>query len=180
MQEQWRDIPGYSGHYQASNRGRIRSVDRTVRSKGDGVCKLKGQIMQSSVRCKYGYRSVSLRRGGKSAKNFLVHRLVALAWLGPRPPRQWVRHGPNGKLDNSIGNLCYGTPSENAFDRIRDGTMYEQCKSRGVRRSDGVEFLSIADAARESNCDPSNIAACCRGDRYKTVGGYGWQFIKWT
>lgn len=31
MQEQWKDIPGYEGRYQASTLGRIRSVSHKVR-----------------------------------------------------------------------------------------------------------------------------------------------------
>ena len=171
-QEQWRDIPSYEGFYQASNLGMIRSVDRTVRSKGDGVQHLKGKPMRTNTFNKYGYASVALRRDGFST-TFLVHSLVALTWIGPRPHGKQVRHGRNGRLDNSVGNLCYGTPTENSVDRVRDGTMLV----KPVRRSDGMEFPSVAAAGRESACDPSNIAACCRGDRYKTVGGYGWNFI---
>ena len=175
MQEQWQDVPGYEGYYQASNRGRIRSIDRTVRSKGSGVRKQRGQTMHLGICGGYGYLKVALRRGGTS-KTFYVHKLVALTWLGPYPLGQQVRHGSNGHLDNSVENLCYGTATENARDRVRDGTMFNDAV-RGVRRSDGVEFVTMADAARESNCDASNIAACCRGDRYKSVGGYGWEFL---
>jgi hypothetical protein len=175
MQEQWRDIPGYEGYYQASSLGRIRSVDRFVRARGDGVRKLKGQFIKAvSSGNIYGYLYVALRKKG-THKNFCIHKLVALTWLGPYPPGKQVRHGPNGHLDNSVENLCYGTPTENSLDRIRDGTMYN-INAKRVRRGDGVEFPSIGEAARESNCDPSNIRACCIGDRYKTVGGYKWEF----
>jgi hypothetical protein len=176
MQEQWRDIPGFEGFYQASNLGRIRSVDRDVRTRGGGHRRLKGQIMRINT-TKSGYHRVTLRKEG-TRKAFFIHKLVALTWLGPYPPGQQVRHGPNGHLNNSVENLCYGTPSENALDRIRDGTMYLTGKTRKVRRSDCVEFPSIGEAARETNCDASNLRACCRGDRYKTVGGYGWEYIQ--
>lgn len=40
--EEWRDIPGYEGRYQASNMGRIRSVDEFVRcGKGGKGSRLK-------------------------------------------------------------------------------------------------------------------------------------------
>ncbi len=118
--------------------------------------------MRTSSCGRDGYLDVTLRKEG-TRKAFRVHKLVALAWIGPYPPYQQVRHGPNGKLDNSVGNLCYGTVLENSRDRARDGTMFKDKSIKGVRRGDGVEFVTMADAARESNCDPSNIGACCRG-----------------
>ena len=48
--------------------------------------------------------------------------MVAEAFIGPRPPGLEVLHGDGGKLDNSLPNLRYGTPVDNAADRIRDDT----------------------------------------------------------
>lgn len=48
--------------------------------------------------------------------------LVAPTFLGPRPPGQVVRHGPGGKLDDSVENLSYGTKSQDHEDKVRDGT----------------------------------------------------------
>jgi hypothetical protein len=28
--ERWRQVPGYEGHYEVSDRGRVRSIDRVV------------------------------------------------------------------------------------------------------------------------------------------------------
>jgi len=46
-----------------------------------------------------------------------------LTFVGPPPPGQLTRHGPNGIRDNSLANLCYGTPWENMHDKLRDGTQ---------------------------------------------------------
>lgn len=42
MEEVWRDIPGYIGYYQVSNRGRVRSLERVV-AQGQRI--LRGRIM---------------------------------------------------------------------------------------------------------------------------------------
>ena len=131
--------------------------------------------MRLNTSAKDGYIKVSLRKEG-GIRTFRVHKLVAPTWIGSCPPGKQVRHGPNGKLDNSISNLCYGTAIEDARDKVRDGTLFGG-NIKGVRRSDGVEFITLADAGRESNCRSSSICACCKGDRYKT-GGYGWEYIK--
>lgn len=95
-----------------------------------------------------------------------------VAWIGPCPEGQQIRHGPNGVTDNSVSNLCYGTRSEDQYDRRRDGTH----GGRSVKRSDGAEFISMAIAAEESGCGSSNICKVCRG-KAQTAGGYKWKYI---
>jgi hypothetical protein len=46
---------------------------------------------------------------------------VAESRLGPRPFGKQVLHADDQPLNSSIGNLAYGTPAENAADRIRNG-----------------------------------------------------------
>lgn len=33
-------------------------------------------------------------------------------------------------------------------------------------------------AAADNNINPSSIGKCCRGVKYKTVGGYKWQYVQ--
>ena len=44
MQEEWKDVPGYEGYYQASMLGRIRSLDRVVKHVGHDMF-IKGRVM---------------------------------------------------------------------------------------------------------------------------------------
>lgn len=170
MRECWRDIPDFEGYYEASTLGRIRSVDRIVGCACNSVRAVKGHITpQHSHNTPIPYRAVNLHRQGNHY-TALVHRLVAITWLGPVPPGYEVRHGENGFADNSVSNLCYGTRSDNEKDKIRDGT---RCKR--VKRSDGAEFDSILEAAEHSGCHASRITAVCKGSR-KTTGGYGWTY----
>ena len=122
MEEIWKDIPGYEGRYQASSEGRIRSVDQliaVISKNGKTYTRFhKGRIKtptpnNSSV----PYLTVGL--GHKGCRP-LVHRLVALAFLGPCPEGQEVRHLNNDFLDNRIANLAYGTHLENMADATRD------------------------------------------------------------
>ena len=85
---------------------------------------VRGKILAYPISGDYGYRRVSMYRDAKHTLRS-VHILVAAAFLGPRPEGMEVRHGPNGKLDNTLANLSYGTPIENARDRKRDGTHCE-------------------------------------------------------
>ncbi len=171
MNEQWRDVVEYEGYYQVSDLGRVRSIDRVVLHGWGGPKRLKSRILQSTPRNQHGHLAVNLCKNGID-RTIYVHQLVAEAWIGPCPKGQRVRHGLNGKLDNSVSNLCYGTPSEDGLDMRRDGT-HTGCP---VRRSDGVEFINITVAAEESSCNRSLICAVCRGRR-KTAGGFGWAYI---
>ncbi len=171
--ERWRDVPDYVGYYQASDRGRVRSLDRTAKHGYGGTKNLKGQFLKPAPAKSYGHLVVVLCKNG-ACRSVYVHQLVMLAFVGTCPPGEQIRHGPNGLLDNSVGNLCYGTPAQDYLDRIRDGTS----NNRAVRRSDGKEFISLAEAAKETCCDSSCISKICKGQTgYKTSGGYGWEYI---
>jgi hypothetical protein len=124
--EEWRPVPGAEGRYEVSSLGRVKSLKRTVRSMR------RGRVGQRTVPEKilslakdsdgYFMASFSLVEGGKS-KSHKVHQLVAAAFLGERPEGMWVLHGPNGRSDNSVSNLYYGTPRQNVQDKWRDGTV---------------------------------------------------------
>ena len=76
--EIWRDIPGWEGLYQASNFGRIRSVDRY-----DRLGRFhKGVIRQPGDNGK-GYLVLPLKKDGRQTMTS-IHRLVASTFL-PNP-----------------------------------------------------------------------------------------------
>lgn len=50
-----------------------------------------------------------------------MHRLVLEAFVGPRPRRMVARHLDGDQSNNAVGNLAWGTPSENATDRLDHG-----------------------------------------------------------
>lgn len=161
---------GFEGLYQAGNLGGVRSLDRVVRHNLGGPKKLKGRILQPGL-SSHGYLRVNLSKNG-IVTNMEVHRVVAAAWIGPCPDGMEVCHGPNGKLDNSVSNLRYDTRTNNNLDKRRDGT---DC-GKPVRRSDGVEFISMRTAAEKTGCNHQSISMVCKG-RQKTAGSYGWKFI---
>lgn len=111
-EEIWKDIPDYEGLYQVSSIGRVRSLDRPHR---------KGQLLSINKKSRYGHVGVNLCKNGHN-KPFSVHKLVALAFIGPRPEKMEVRHLNGIANDNRVENLVYGTSKENAADAIKHGT----------------------------------------------------------
>lgn len=122
MSEIWKDIPGYEGRYQASTEGRIRSVDRVLRRQlkhgKTGHRKCPGKIKTPTPSNAYiPYLKVWLH-GENGKKCYLLHRIIALTFLGDCPAGQEVRHLNNDYLDNRAENLAYGTHGDNMTDTV--------------------------------------------------------------
>ena len=116
LSEEWRPVPGTDGAYEVSSLGRLRSWINTRRVRQD-----EPKIMNPTIG-KRGYRVWCHRLSGKEQR-LTVHRTVALAFHGDPGPGRWeVRHLDNDELNNQASNLAWGTPAENAADRVRAGT----------------------------------------------------------
>ena len=115
MTEQWLPVVGFE-FYEVSDQGRVRSISRH-----DSRSHWREGIILKPAHSRKGHFTVCLYLDGKPVRK-QIHSLVAEAFIGPRPPGQEVRHGPNGRYDNSVDNLCYGTRAENHADMARDGT----------------------------------------------------------
>jgi NUMOD4 motif/HNH endonuclease len=118
--EEWRDIDGYEGFYQISNRGQVASLQRQVKHPGGGFATLTGRILKESLTGS-GYPFVALCRDGMTRQH-MVHRLVAKAFLGSAAdPRLQVNHKNGNKVDNQASNLEWVTPSQNLRHAVRVG-----------------------------------------------------------
>lgn len=169
---EWRDIVGYEGLYQVSSDGQVRSLDRVVKH-GRFDKTLKGCLLHQFNNGTGNYLGVCLSKMGEARKTD-VHVIVASAFLGKRPEGLDILHGVLGNRNNSVSNLRYGTKSENQHDRYRDGTH----RGLAVRRSDGVIFQSMRQAARQTGreCSQSGIRRCCQGVQ-AVCGGFRWELI---
>lgn len=107
--EKWRDIPGYEGFYKVSSYGRVRSLDIEKSNHSGGVWIEKGRVLKPSTN-RGGYNAVILVMYKKN-KSHLVHRLVALAFLGKSNLE--VNHKDKNTRNNNLENLEYVTKREN-------------------------------------------------------------------
>jgi hypothetical protein len=125
--EEWREVPGFPA-YRVSSHGRVWSGQRHGHIKA-GTAWGGGRILK--LLHKAGYPYVVLYPG---QRHFFVHQLVTLAFIGPCPPGQEVRHIHDyTKTNVHASNLGYGTPSENAHDRSRHGTNPNVAKTHCLR-----------------------------------------------
>lgn len=129
MKEVWKDIQGYEGLYQVSNLGRVRHLPYTIKWGG----KLEHRPLKEMNQHKNsnGYCIVILSKNSKS-KKFLVHRLIAQAFI-PNPDNlPEVNHIDEDKSNNKVNNLewCdrkynvnYGTRTERAVKTRKENTL---------------------------------------------------------
>lgn len=130
--EEWKPVPNYDGFYDVSNLGRIRSVPR--KSSSGGVLKpcLDGG----------GYPSVQLRGGNHDKPLYIqVHRLVAAAFIGPRPINLVVDHINRVKTNNTLQNLRYVTQSDNCKNREIRGGLSNITRICKTKTKDGEERI---------------------------------------
>ena len=103
--EIWKDIPGYEGIYQASNYGRIRTVEGKITyTKLHGKRAWKSRVLKGRGDNPKTGKRVSLWKDGVS-KDYLVARLVALTFLGTPPEGFTVNHKDGNRMNNRIDNL---------------------------------------------------------------------------
>ncbi len=117
-----RPIPGYPDYF-ASDKGEIFSMKRRMSDKRSDTIRMRKLRPGKDTK---GYNYLVLYKGPKEHRNERVCRLVLLSFVGPPPPNMETCHGPNGKADDSLKNLSWGTKKKNYnADKKRDGTLLE-------------------------------------------------------
>lgn len=111
MTEIYKDIQGYEGLYQISNLGNVKSLN--YRHTG------KEKILSCGNNNK-GYFVVNLCKNGK-LEQFLVHRLVANAFIQNPENKPCVDHINTIRTDNRVSNLRWCTQKENCNNEISKG-----------------------------------------------------------
>lgn len=140
LKERWADIPGYEGLYQVSDQGRVKHLV---------YGKVKQERILKNNNHPGGYLMVVLSRNGKE-KNCLVHRLVALAFIGDRPDLS-INHKDGNKRNNRPSNLEYLTLADNNKHARENGlARYAIGEKVGLAKLKASEVAEIKRMFRSS------------------------------
>lgn len=107
-----------------------------------------------------GYLRVGLLQGDRQ-RHFMVHHLVLLAWVGPRPEGMDAAHNDGNKLNNDVANLRYDTRKGNLSDRAIHGTLLNGSRSRLAK-------LTEADVIEIRQLRAGGMTLQAIGDRFGT------------
>jgi hypothetical protein len=154
--EDWKKVPNYTG-YEASSFGRVRSFKH----------KSSKILSQSNLS---GYKRVVLSENGL-ARDWLVHRLVALAFLPNPENKPEVNHIDGDKTNNRLENLEWNTTSENqkhsqSVLKNRNGRSKLTPEQITLAKEKVASGISRAEVGRELGVGKSCISRLILGRTY--------------
>ncbi len=163
--DDWRDVPGYEGLYQASPSGVIRSVvKRSASCRG---------TLKTSVRPD-GYANVSLFDREGSPTTFTAHKVILTTFRGPRPPGCQAAHLNGVRTDNRLTNLIWATVKENHSHKRIHGT-----DSAGERNPQSVlSEAAVAEIRRDYRPYSRTFGTTALAKRYGVTPNTIWTVVK--
>lgn len=110
--EIWKPVPGYEGLYEASDQGRVRSLDVRVPMRWGATRIRRGRILRHNI-TQTGYPSVMLSKSSQQLR-VTVHRIVAVAFgLVDGGDDAEIDHINRDRADPRLVNLRRATSSQN-------------------------------------------------------------------
>lgn len=170
----WKPIAGFEGFYEISSDGRVRSLDRIVKTDKRTAQRLRGRELRPAI-ASTGYKCVVLCGNGKPGRTHNIHSLLAEAFIGPRPQGAVVDHIDGNRANNALTNLRYTTQGDNArnvtkassksgaLGVYKNGTGWQaQIVWRGARHYLGTfrtipEAISARDAFKKNRLPDVDI-----------------------
>jgi len=169
-----KDIAGYEDFYSVTKFGEVFS-------------KRRGIFLKGFLGGGYRYRAVSLCVA-RHQKVFMIHRLVAKAFIENPERKREVNHIDGDKLNNSVENLEWVTAKENVQHAIRTGlrsatpckeTLFKKGFDAKRSKLTEADVITIRDRhmigetfrsiSKDYPVNESNIRRACKGQAFKTI-----------
>lgn len=154
--ELFRDIRGYEGLYQASTKGRVKSLSRQ-KWNGYQFITTKERILAPRIDNK-GYVHYALYKKG-IRKDFKGHYLILNTFVKNVSNKKQINHKDGIKSNNALSNLEYNTPSENIIHAYENNLIKNKKRKYKYNKQDPMvcldKYRSIAiERATEINSKP--------------------------
>lgn len=170
--ETWKAIAGYEGRYEISSCGRVKSL-------------ITNKILTPKVQNK-GRLHIILS-DGEMRKSYLIHRLVAEAFIPCNDRSLTINHIDENPQNNCVENLEWCTLHEN-MSKYLENHPEKRWYGGGRKEKNPIPIKQIAisgevikiwrspiEIKKALGFSDWSIKECCKGNR-KTAYGYKWQF----
>ena len=148
--------------YEVSSDGRVRN-------------KKRGNILKNRL-TQFGYIDVylsdpTLKRGGKY---WLVHRLVAMAFISNPEGKPHIDHIDGNRINNDENHAFPLATQRKRYGHKNMKAIAQYTKDNRLV----AKFNSIKEAYRETGICPDTIRKCAHHEYgHKTAGNYYWEFV---
>lgn len=144
----WKNVVGYEGIYEVSNMGLVRThKDKVTSNARYGVRRWKQRVLKDKTPNGRDVR-VTLWKDGKP-KDFLVHRLVAEAFIPIIEDKTSINHIDGNPKNNHVSNLEWCDYTENNNHAFDNDLM--TCNQKVIlvdkKTSEPLLFRSLAKAS---------------------------------
>lgn len=169
MKEEWKQVPGYEGIYEASNTGKIRTCEgKTTYSDFHGARVWQSRELKGCGDNPDTGKIVGLWKNGQ-CKRFLFARIIAATWLGLNIHEKYVagksltvNHKDGDRLNNSLDNLEVVSMKENMRHAMDTGlqTWLKSIVLINTKTLQETKYKSYSDAGRAIGRSVGYISGC--------------------
>ena len=168
MEEIWKPIKGYENLYEVSNTGKVKSL------------KYRKKYEQKEIAInlrKDGYLQVQLNKQGHQ-KIYLVHRLVAQAFLDNPDNKPYINHLDCDPSNNNVNNLEWCTQSENMqyaskLGRIKSSSII----ATNLKTGEEKFYINACEAEKDLKITRQAIYSVLK-NQYKQMKGYTFRYAE--
>ena len=141
--ELWKDIEGYEGLYQVSNRGRVKSLKRNIIRTNGRTLPVRERILKPIMNLGYEHVILGNMNNKHKRKQLKVHRLVAQAFIPNPEKKPHINHKNFIRDDNWIENLEWCTAKENSRHWVKNKMIIPRGELNGMSKltEDDVFFI---------------------------------------